>query len=94
MDDFFENLGAAVRRTAGKVSNQVAITAQEQKVREAYQALGKCCYRLEKSGNGPDGDYYAALTAVGDALEKLRQLRDKDDVEPTAHRDDFVDADE
>ena len=49
MPNFFDNLGAAARRTADKVNTQVSIAAQEQKAREAYQALGKICYQMTKA---------------------------------------------
>lgn len=91
MSNFFDQLGAAARRTADKVGNQVSIAAQEQKVREAYQALGKVCYRLAKNDGAPAGaEFEAAMARTEAALEALRALKDRDHVDDTVTEEDFA----
>lgn len=83
MSDFFDKLGDAARRTADKVSNQVSITAQEQKVKVAYQELGKLCYTRLNQGKNPTGaEIDKAVAQVTLELEELARLRERKTVEP------------
>ncbi len=50
MNDLFDRLGAAAQRMADNVSTEVRIAAQEQKLKEAYQALGKHCFHAQRNG--------------------------------------------
>ena len=93
MPNFFDNLGAAARRTADKVNTQVSIAAQEQKAREAYQTLGKICYQMTKAGKAPGGEAFdGAMARVEEALNRIRELKARASVDPTADDSDFVDV--
>ena len=53
MADFFNQLGAAVRKMTADVSAEISIAAKEQKLRERYQALGRMYYRAVKEDQIP-----------------------------------------
>ncbi len=93
MNEFFDNLGSAARRAAGKVNTQVAIAAQEQKVQDAYKTLGRLCYQAVKNCSTPQGaEFEAAIARVDGALARIQELRNRADVDPTTATDaDFVD---
>lgn len=101
MNDFFDRLGAAARRAAGTVANEVTIAAEKQKLSERYQALGKLCYQAAKRGETPD---IADLVAqIDESLKRIEDLKDSRDVtvepapkaeEPEAKDPDFVIVDE
>lgn len=96
MNDFFDKLGAAAKRAAGTVSTEVSIAAEEQKVREAYQALGKLYYQASRTGKEPAGLAFADQCRRIDAsLKRIRELRDSKNVasDPCAEDEDFVDVD-
>lgn len=94
MSDFFDKLGAAARRTADTVNTQVSIAAEEQRVREAYQALGKLYYQAVKAGKTPEGDDFDAVMArAAAALKRIQELKARKNVAPTAEDEDFVDVD-
>lgn len=87
MSDFFDTLGAAARKAASSAATQISIAAEEQKVRQAYQAIGKLYYRQTKNGGSLTGDEFDARIAAADAaLERIRSLKDAKTVEP----DDYV----
>ena len=105
MHDFFDKLGAAARRAADSVSTEVGIVAQEQRIRESYQALGKLCYKAYKEGQEPKGaEFDAHYEKIETCMKRIEELRDnkKVTVEPTqapqsdvtAEETDFVLVDE
>ena len=86
MHDFFDKLGAAARRAAGNVANEVNVAAEKQRLSDAYRDLGKLCYQALKKGESPD---FSAEEAKIDALlAKIAELKDRRnvtdvDTEPT-----------
>ena len=86
MHDFFDKLGAAARRAAGNVANEVNVAAEKQRLSAAYRDLGKLCYQALKKGETPD---FSAEEAKIDALlAKIAELKDRRnvtdvDTEPT-----------
>ena len=86
MHDFFDKLGAAARRAAGNVANEVNVAAEKQRLSDAYRDLGKLCYQALKKGETPD---FSAEEAKIDALlAKIAELKDRRnvtdvDTEPT-----------
>jgi len=89
MNEFFDKLGAAARRAAGSVANEVNIAAEKQKLSDRYQALGKLCYQAAKRGETPDT---AELVAqIDESLRRIEELKDSRDVTPDP---DFVTVDE
>ena len=96
MNDFFDKLGAAVKQAANSVSTQVSVAAEEQKLRECYQALGKLCYKCSKTGLDASGAEFDELYSRIDAgLKRIKQLQEQANVDPAPYADaeDFVDAD-
>ena len=63
MSDFFSDLEHAVRRMASSVSSEVSLAAQEQKVKEAFQTLGRMYYKAVQQGRTPEGADFDAQTA-------------------------------
>lgn len=92
MNDFFDKLGAAVQRTADKVSTEVNVAAQEQKVRELYQALGKLYYQRCQSGGNFEGPEFDELVhKVREGLVRINHLRNSQTVDP-ANDTDFTEV--
>ena len=90
MNDFLDKLGAAVQRTAQKVETEVSIAAQEQKVKEYYQALGKLYYQRSQVGPYFEGEEFDELVAkIKDGLHRIDILRQNQKVHPET---DFVDV--
>ena len=95
MHDFFDKLGAAAKRAAGTVANEVSLAAEKQKLSDAYRDLGKMYYQTLKLGQTPELDAWVAK--VDEALARIESLKDRHDVtsirtapEVTADEPDFV----
>ena len=91
MSDFFGKLEAAARRAANSVSNEVNVAAEEQKIREHYQALGQLYYRARRTGkelDGPAFDDYCAK--IESSLKRINALKRANNVSGTyAEEEDF-----
>ena len=103
MHELFDKLGAAARRAAGNVANEVSVAAEKQKLSDAYRDLGKRYYKALKSGE--TADLTAEIDAIDAALARIENLKDRRNVtnvtaqpkadeepktEPTAEDPDFV----
>lgn len=89
MNEFFDKLGAAAKRAADSVSTDVSIAAQEQKIREAYQALGKLYFQATRSGAEPSGpDFADQCRRIEAAIRRIRELKDRKDVTGEDRADD------
>ena len=105
MHEFFDKLGAAAKRAAGNVANEVSVAAEKQKLSDCYKDLGKRCYQAVK--NGESLDFAAEIAKIDEALARIEALKDRRDVtnvapqpepeveaeeksEPTADEPDFV----
>jgi hypothetical protein len=78
MNDFLNKLGAVTRHAANAVGTELNIVAHEQRVREAYQALGKLYYNYVSSGVLPEGDAFDEKVAViTEELKRIKELRDQ-----------------
>ena len=103
MNDFFDKLGAAARRAAGNVANEVSVAAEKQKLSDCYRDLGKRYYQAVKNGQTPD--FSAELAKIDETLARIEALRDRRDVtsvnvdpmpaednrpDPTADEPDFI----
>ena len=78
MHDFFDKLGAAARRAAGNVANEVSVAAEKQKLSDAYKDLGKRYYQAVK--NGEAADLTAQIAAIDEALARIEALKDRRNV--------------
>lgn len=93
MNDFFDKLGAAAKRAADSVGTEVSVAAEEQKIRTAYQALGKLYYKAVREHKDLTGSEFAEQCArVDAALKHIYELRDHKDVTGHIYADeeDFV----
>ncbi len=98
MNDFFDKLGAAAKRAANTVATEVNVAAEEQKLRELYQSLGKLCYQNVKTGaplQGPEFQEWVEKIDAG--VRKVRDLKDRKNVsdvqtEVLAEEEDFVEV--
>lgn len=95
MNDFFDKLGAAARRAADSVSTEVSVAAEEQKIKESYQALGKLYYNASRSGSELTGlDFADHCRRIDASMRRIRELKDKKNVTGSyAEEQDFVDVD-
>ncbi len=84
MSDFFDDLGKAVRRAANHVSTEVSVAAQEQRVREAYQALGRRYYEAVEAGKAPEGqEFDAQVSKIRALLANIHETRRSQNVADT-----------
>lgn len=101
MHDFFDKLGAAAKRAAGNVANEVSVAAEKQKLSDCYKDLGKRYYQAVKNGQTPE--LTAEIAKIDEALARIEALKDRRDVtsvtvepkeeeapEPTADEPDFI----
>lgn len=95
MSDFFDKLGAAAKRAANTVSTEVSVAAEEQKIREAYQALGKLYFKAKRAGAEPGGIEFAdQCRKIEASMKRIKELkRSKNVTDLYADEDDFVTVD-
>ena len=81
MSEFFSDLGKAVQRVTGNIGAEISVAAQEQRIKDAYQELGRLYFESVQAGQTPDE---AALSAQVDRICQLKQqieeIRSKQDV--------------
>ena len=96
MSEFFDKLSAAAKRAANTVSTEVSVAAEEQKIREAYQALGKLYYAAKRSGGQTDGlDFADQCRKIDASVKRINELkRSKNVTDIYADEEDFVTVDE
>jgi hypothetical protein len=76
MSNFFDDLGKAVTRAANSVSTEINVAAQEQRLRETYQALGRLYYEAVQAGQAAQGpEFDAQMAKINDLQEAIRQTR-------------------
>ena len=76
MSDFFSDLESAVKRVASSVSTEVTLAAREQKVREAFQTLGRMYYKAVQAGEtGEDSELTAQVQKIEVLLQEINELR-------------------
>ena len=68
MSDFFDDLGKALKRAADNVTSEFSVAAQEQRLKEAYQELGRMHFEAVRIGSAPRGEAFEAQ------LAKIRAL--------------------
>ena len=92
MSDFFDKLGAAAKRAANNVSTEVSVAAEEQKIREAYQALGKLYFQANRDGKELTGpDFAEQCGKVDESIKRINELkRAKNVTDVYADEEDFV----
>ena len=95
MNDLFDKLGAAAKRAANAVTTEVSVAAEEQKIREAYQALGKLYFKAKRTGGELDGiDFADQCRKVESSIKRINELkRSKNVTDLYADEEDFVTVD-
>ena len=95
MNELFDKLGAAAKRAANAVSTEVSVAAEEQKIREAYQALGKLYFKAKRTGGELDGiDFADQCRKVEASIKRINELkRSKNVTDLYADEEDFVTVD-
>ena len=95
MNELFDKLGAAAKRAANAVSTEVSVAAEEQKIREAYQALGKLYFKAKRTGGELDGIEFAdQCRKVEASIKRINELkRSKNVTDLYADEEDFVTVD-
>ena len=95
MSDFFDKLSAAAKRAANTVSTEVSVAAEEQKIREAYQALGKLYFKAKRTGGETEGLEFAdQCRKVEASIKRINELkRAKNVTDLYADEEDFVTVD-
>lgn len=76
MGNFFDDLGKAVSRAANSVSTEFNVAAQEQRLKEAYQVLGRMHYeaiQADMVAAGPEFD--TQMAKIRDLQESIREMR-------------------
>ena len=76
MGNFFDDLGKVVTRAANSVGTEFNVAAQEQRLKEAYQVLGRMYFdaaRANLVAGGPEFD--AQVEKIRDLQEAIRELR-------------------
>lgn len=92
----------AANRAASSVKTGVNVLAEEDKIKAAYQALGKLYYADVKEGNPVSGPAYEEqLAKIEASLARIQELKEQGSVDPkgsdpeqTVTEDDFADADD
>lgn len=90
----------AASRAASSVKTGVNVYAEEDKIKTAYQALGKLYYGDVKEGNPTSGDAYEVqLAKIEAALARIQELKEQGNVNPkgsasgeTVTEEDFADT--
>lgn len=76
MSDFFDDLGKAARRVASNVGTEFSVAVQEQKVKEAYQTLGRLYYKAAQEGTEiQGGEFDTQVVKIRDLLAQIEELR-------------------
>lgn len=104
-DDFLNRAGsvaqtaaAATKRAATTAKLSISIAAEEDKVKTAYQAIGKLYYQDKLSGTVPSGPAYdEQLSRIEASLHRIGELRSQKNVAPQpgsdfADEEDFADV--
>lgn len=81
MGNFFDDLGKVVTRAANSVSTEFNVAAQEQRLKEAYQVLGRMHYEAVQAGMTPAGqEFDAQMAKISDLVAAIREMRQAQNV--------------
>ena len=76
MSEFWGDLGKALHRAADTVTTEVSVTAQEQRVKDAYEAIGRLYCQAVSEGKEPTGEAFdQQVRQVNLLREKIRRIR-------------------
>lgn len=69
MANFLDDLGAALKKAAEDVQNDVTIAAREQKLKEAYQKLGQLHFQAVSQ------DFVPSNPEIDEVIGRIRALQ-------------------
>ena len=76
MSDFFDDLGKALRRAADNVTAEFSVAAQEQRLKGAYQELGRMHFEAAQSGKMLQGEAFdAQLAKIRALINNINETR-------------------
>lgn len=88
-----QTAAAATKRAANSAKLSISIAAEEDKIKAAYQALGKLYYQDKIAAAVPAGPAYdEQLSRIEAALQRISELRSQRDVASPAN-DTVTDSD-
>ena len=89
MSNFFDDLGNAFKKLADDVNIEVSVAAKQQKVKEAYQKLGRMHYQAARKGIAPSGvEFDKQVALIRELLQQISELKNS---AAAASAEDFVD---
>ncbi len=92
MNDILDRICAVTKHAANSVATEVNVAAEEQKIREAYQLLGKLYFQAKRAGREPEGLEFADQCRKIEArLKHIKEMRSRKDVTGYAFDEDFED---
>lgn len=78
-----DTVANAASHAAGAAKTSVSVYAEEEKIKTAYQAIGKLYYADSKAGCPASGQAYdEQIAKIESALARIQELRAKDSVVP------------
>lgn len=78
-----QTAASATKRAANSAKLSIAIAAEEEKVKSAYQAIGKLYYQDQIAAATPSGPAYdEQICRIDAALQRIGELRSQRDVTP------------
>ncbi|MBQ7416162.1 MAG: hypothetical protein IJW14_03885 [Oscillospiraceae bacterium] len=76
MGKFFDDLGKAVQNVTGNISAEFSVAAQEQRLREAYQELGRKYFEAVQAGTSTDaGEFATQLARIHELQASIEEIR-------------------
>ncbi len=92
MNEIIDKICAVTKHAATSVATEVNVAAEEQKIREAYQLLGKLYFGAKRAGREPEGLEFAdQCRKIEMHMKRIKQLRSRKDVTGYAFEEDFED---
>lgn len=77
MNEFVDDVTLAVKRAVTNVSTGISVAAQQQRVKETYEAIGKLYCQTVGEGKEPTGEQFdAQVRHVNELLEQIRVAKE------------------
>ncbi len=81
MNEFVDDMTMAVKRAVTSVGTGISVAAQQQRVKETYEAIGKLYCQTVGEGKEPTGEAFdTQVRRVNELLEQIRQAKENQSV--------------
>ena len=81
MSDFLDDLTMAVKRAANTVGTGISVAAQQQRLKETYEAIGRLYCQAVGEGKEPTGEAFDAMVRKAAQLrEQIEKLKENQQV--------------